>query len=647
VEISIVPVTNPGGRWICNHDNTPDDQYLDMLFAVTQGECQPITAQDIEVGGVRLADFDPSYYTLLDCPQSLHKGEMGNISREFNKLTGLLNAAGKVANESIAMFHEDVHTSPAVSGIELDDVGETLLFPISNSIPINTVEVDIAFPRGLFRVDDQGRFQPIVVDIEVHIYRWVSGDQTTRLFAENSSTGAYSEVAEIRAVRFQNDLFKDVSALRRSLRFPMSSYGRYAVKIKRITPVYENRGQIQHALMFTGLRGQAIMHEPNAQNTPKKAYGDTHLVALRLRANDVISGLGSNGIQIRVKRQLPDPFVAGSPIQFTSNPAVIAHDIMTNMTYGAKRSRTLYPDEFDYDLYEEMYNRWANANGFNGMFGQKVSIFDAMTMTLHPVLASPMPIGSLMSLRWEGPKQNYTQLFTEANIARGSFTMTYDYDPTGSPDGTRIAYRDNATWQQRHITIPPDALNPEDIDLVGCSDPVTAELFAGFMENERAYRRKFVRFETELEGSIVYPGDKIGVQHNMVDYSDGGEVVAYDPATRRLTLDQAVTFEPGQSYVVMLRTEEGDVIMDATANPPSPLKIAVTQIAPDIIELAVNPAMTIHDSLASSPTHYALGKVSKVVTEYIAETVTADDEVTYTIEGRVYNELVYQDVMPY
>ncbi|OYW18954.1 MAG: hypothetical protein B7Z52_04265, partial [Burkholderiales bacterium 12-64-5] len=62
-----------------------------------------------------------------------------------------------------------------------------------------------------------------------------------------------------------------------------------------------------------------------------------------------------------------------------------------------------------------------------------------------------------------------------------------------------------------------------------------------------------------MEGFIPAFGDLISIQHDMPNWGQGGELVAYNPATRVATLSEPVVFEPSGTHYMGLRDLDGSI----------------------------------------------------------------------------------------
>lgn len=587
--------------------NQDGDQYLCQLFCVGLGAHEAFTPARVKIGNIYLSDLAPSIYSLLDAPPALHGGQMGAISYAFPAVAGAPS------------FHENVITAIEVGTQELIDLNdETQFFPAGNQ-RINRIAVDILFPRGLYKINTStGNFQNIVVQIDVIVEAW---------------TGAAWLPFAIRPVQFRNQSIKTVSPWRRSLILDVGP-GTYRVKLKRQTPQANTDGSVADAVQWIGLRGYAVMQEEGG--TPKSAYGNSHLIALRLQASDAVSGAASTRVRARARRLLNVPAAINpvSPgVQFTRNPVAFCHDILCNQEYGGRRAI----DELDTATLSKLYTHWAAANGFNGAFNQPGTVFESLTTVLQVVAAAPLAIGGQISARYEGVKPYRMQLFTDANVVEDSLSISYSFDSVGGYDGVRVEFRNPDTWEPEFYLHPTKSAYPEDVNLFGCTDRLAAAQMAIFLYQWRRYQHKSIRFDVELEGNLSRPGERIAVQHQIINMTAGGLVARYTPGSLTLELDRPVDFFPGETHTVLLRNADGT---------PGESRV-VTFGGSRLLQLSAALTLPIRTAIDDNPTVFAFGTVAAVVRDYLMDSATHSGGNVFTIEGTVYDENAYQGAMPY
>ena len=294
------------------------------------------------------------------------------------------------------------------------------------------------------------------------------------------------------------------------------SAARYAIRAHR-SSAGATEATTQDRCTWFGLKTR-VVRKP----TSHVVYGDTTLAAVRLRASNGIASAATSRIRFRVTRKLA-PLGSGTP-ERTSNPADAFVDVMTSTTYGAARPLS----EVDLPALETVRAAWAAAaaanehNGFNAVFAQRSTVFEALNMTVQVVAASPLPIGQLMSVQVDTVKDSRVAMFTEANLS--NLVVGYEFDKVGTPEGVRVEYRDPDSFSPAFALVPEDAVDYDSVSLFGCTDADVAQQYAQLVDNRRRLLRKTITFDTELEGLILLPGDRFAVQHSMPRWGQVGIV---------------------------------------------------------------------------------------------------------------------------
>jgi len=428
-----------------------------------------------------------------------------------------------------------------------------------------------------------------------------------------------------KVIRVVNNKNKNVTMLRRSFSFDVPE-GVYEIRVTRITEERNDAGKVSDIFTWAGARGNIVY------DTNSKVYGDTHMLAMRIKANDVVSQQASKQIHVGAFRKL-ERFDNG--FGRTSNPADHMRDIITNQLYGGRRPA----DEVDTTLLHKLHKHWGGnltSTGFNGIFNGKSIMFDALKTVLQPVASLPLPIGASISVKYDGVKPIRTQVFNENNIQLDSFQISYNFDNADRFDGYQIEYRNGETWQREFEIYPPTSLHSRSIQLFGCTNKVLAQQMARYLWQRDTYNRKTLTFKTELDGLIPRSGDRIGVQHTLADWGVGGSVVNYNSSTRELTLDRDVIFTTGDHYV-MLRNENGS----------AGSIVKVTHVSDNVVILDKAIAQHIFNTVDPSPTLYFFGYGDTYIKDFIVNSISHEGDITATLHCTAYDERSFDSVMPY
>lgn len=437
------------------------------------------------------------------------------------------------------------------------------------------IDLDFVMPSGHYNVDkNTGKLHPANISFEVRVQQ---------IDDAGNDLGFYTE--------FNPNWTAKTNTPKRYTASYAVPPGRYKVTVERLTPPPPNSYQVT-TCSWAGLKFRLIP-------TADPVYGNTTLLAIKLRATGGVSLDAANNIRVRCTRKLP---VLGSgELVASRSPADAFVDALTNPIYGARRSL----NSIDLETLEELSVYWGEEGVFNGAFTTRVTIWEALSVLLQTVAATPAQIGALTTVVQDGKRAISTQMFTSANIKAGSFTISYTFDRPGDFEGYQVEYRDPDSFKQAYVVYPPDAVDFESVVLVGCTDQAIAMKHAVLLWNRRLYRRKQIQFSTEMEGALPRIGDKISVANDLVEWGQSAEVVRYDDISRTVTFDRAIDWSALSSPVVAFRNEIGA--------PLENIVISEGAIANQGV-LATTPPVTLfgYDS-GQQPTICALGETTTVV----------------------------------
>jgi len=364
--------------------------------------------------------------------------------------------------------------------------------------------LDFIFPGGLYSANETtGEFEGATVAIDVE-YQKID-DNGTPLAAATTLSLSYTEATN-NARRYTESI--DLT----------SDPGRYRVRCTRITANATNL-KVQDKVNWFGLKFK-LVRTPSTQIV----YGDTTVVALRIKATNGIASAATSRIRFRVQRQLP--ILGSGSLVVTSNPADAFVDVMT-AAYGARRPLS----EVDVPALTLCHDSWEDHNGFNAVIAQRSTVFEALKMVTQVVAAGPLPLGQLMSVEVDSVKESRVAMFTEANL--NNCVVGYEFDKVGAPAGVRVEYRDYQSFSAAFVVLPEAETDVDQISLFGCTDRDTAEQYAQLVLNRRELLRKTVSFDTEQEGLLILPGDRIAVQHQMPRWGQVAIVDEVQVAARR------------------------------------------------------------------------------------------------------------------
>lgn len=573
-------------RWF----DAANDMWLDSLMVIGQGE---FDIHEILLGDTNVNLLTPGVFSWIVVPASRHGMRQGNLGFFSN-------------------FYENIVTCPEVNGQEfVISPEEAGFFRLSKTgIRGRYITYDLEWPAGLFRENTWGgggitgteiRWSVVVMDLDTGVVQ--SHDRSESRFFGNDP------------VRMTYDL-------------DMGYSGSFAVKIVRLS------GQDQtHVDRFkwTGLKLYG-------EYSPGPIYGDVTLLAVRMKASAGI-GDGQQQIRVRCTRRLPYMGVGG--LTPTRNPVQALIDIYTNPVYGARRPIS----EVDFHKLEQLHDLWVGYN-FDAVYAGSTTIWQALGQSVQGMAAAPLPLGSFLSVAQDGIKPTRSMLYSEQNIARDTFQLQYDFDKVGAHDGIEIEYRETANFSPAYVRIPPYSVDPDKVVLFGCTDPTHAGQFAQLLWNRQQVQRKFAQWETELEGLIPYPGERIAVNHTLPRWGVSG-FVAEHPETFILTLDRELPWnETPKPWVMAFRTAEGGMSTIVGVEPAQGGNIYRVQL----YALPLRPdgaPLVFSFGERQENTHFVFGSASTMVRDFVLSEIRPRGGTRVELLGVVYNPAVFNGAMPF
>jgi hypothetical protein len=399
---------------------------------------------------------------------------------------------------------------------------------------------------------------------------------------------------------------------------------RYRVQVLQTSPPPPSGGA-QANFNWTALKMRL-------QNVPGPVYGQTTLLVVRVRATNGISAQASSRITADVTRRLPALGVGA--LRATRDPADAFVDIYTNPLYGAQRPLS----EVDTAELARLQAHWAGRAFFDGGFAQKSTIWEALGIVMQTAGAAPLPLGQLMSAAQDGVKALRTQLYSDANMDKGTLTIGYSFDKPGDYDGVRVEYRDPATWNPLYVQWPDAAVDPDAVQLFGCADAGQALGFARLLWQKRQGQRKSATFDTDLEGLLPRLGDRVAIAVQLPRWGVAGVVSSVDGLTLRLDAPVDWTAPEG-GYFAVLRNEWGA--------PSQPIAISPSGRTPFEIVLAAAPPFALYGTGGQEPTHYAVGTAIQQVADFTVANIAHKGGAAVTIEALSYDPNTYAGTLPW
>ncbi|HEV7284695.1 MAG TPA: host specificity factor TipJ family phage tail protein, partial [Kaistia sp.] len=472
--------------------NDGDTQYLLMQVALSEGEIEDVS--DIEINDQPLANFT----------------DVDVVWRN-----------GAASQDPIGWFAQTVvpvHRGAAIG---------TEWLTHRTTQAIDAVRFDVVFPQGLCVVDSQTGAK-------------TEKSVTFEMRAVNVGTGTVHDLGSHHLTgRQRNPLRRSISP---AVEFPQ---GVYDIQIRRTTA--ESTEELQP--------DQVQLTDVNEIVTDPVAYVHTAVVGIRIKLTDQLNGIP--GVTFRVKGvKVWDYDAAGNPTDhaWSANPALIALDLLTNGSHGAR----LALSRLDVQRFLELRDRCtAKGYEFNGVFDFSSNVWDAVRTVLRTGQAQLISSGMRYSLAIDMADEP-VMMFGMGNIVEGSFSTSW-LGMEERANEVELSYYDrDDNWRRNTVRVVDDAAylrgepqRPTSVTEFGITSHEIAWLSANRMLAHNRAIRQTVEWEAPVEAIACTLGDVVLVQHDMPRWGEAGRVAPGSAATR-LLLDKPVAMEAGKTYKALL-----------------------------------------------------------------------------------------------
>ena len=258
-------------------------------------------------------------------------------------------------------------------------------------------------------------------------------------------------------------------------------------------------------------------------------YPDYTTMLVIIRAGKVISDLASRKISVLAQRKLPiydAESQTWSEPTATRNPAWAIADI-----FRAKYGLQLPDEQLDLDNLMALAQVYDDRDDyFDGVFDSKITAHEALNRVARTGRATTIGHSGVYRMVRDAKSALPVAMFTPSNMTRGSFRINYRMAADDEHDGVRLEYLNSETnYLPDFISVNAEGgtpTNPRNIKFFGCTDRAMAVRESAYLARKSAYRRRTVRFTTELEGNIPSYGDLITISHDMPSWGQSGEIVS-------------------------------------------------------------------------------------------------------------------------
>jgi hypothetical protein len=452
----------------------------------------------------------------------------------------------------------NVTVSPWLGGFVANASGST----------VNALGLDFVMPRGIYYANDNGSLSNVTLS--------VAAERRT-VDDAGSPTGSWTVLGSASYTA------ATTTPQRHSERYTVAA-ARYEVRVRR-TDIEQTDTRYGHDVVWAGLR--AYLPE-------SRTFGDVTLIAMRMRASNNLSMQASRKVNVIATRKLP----IWDGATWSANTAT--RSIAWPIAYACKQMG-LTDAQIDLATLLVLDATWtARGDHFDARFDNFISFWEAVTKMAGAGRAKPYMQGGIMRIMRDQAATIPVALFSMRNIVKGSFSVDYLMPTADMADAIDVGYFDSGNWAPRRVRAKlsgSTAARPAKIELFGVTDRDHAFREGMYQAASNRYRRKIIKFQTEMEGFIPSFGDLIAIQHDMPAWGQGGEIVAWDADSLTATLSEPPEWGAGTHYIA-LRKRDGGV--------DGPHAVAAGATAHEVV-LASAPDATPYTGGAEERTHYTFG----------------------------------------
>lgn len=496
-----------------------NDQFQYALYCIGQGRYQ---IDAVQVGDTPIANYKEASYEIVP---------PGSIVTLFQTNIYTSNEAG---GQKLSGTNETDYVAPGY-------VGPFVVNPAGSTV--THIDIDLAYPKGIYLLASNGTLAALTVSTQAQ-YRQIDNAGSP------VGAGTWSNL-------FLNDnTLATVTPQRITIGTDVPA-ARYEVRVRR-TNTAGTTTNVGDEVQWDGMRGYLAGSNPN--------FGDVTVLAVRIQASNNLNNNSRQLVNVIATRKLPlrDSSSGAWTTYAASRSIVWAFVDIFRSSYGGRLADIF----FDWDALEALDSLFESRNEhFDWTFRDSITVWEAAAAVAQVGRAVPMLVGSLVSMRRNGPLTVPVTLFGPDNIVKGSFEHNMTLWEQDEFDCIDLEYTEvSRGYEQLEVraVLPGDTSDhPESVRLSGCQDRTHAYRYALFLLAMRRYVRETFTFETGMEGLIASYGDLIAVCHDVPNWGTSGYIVNAETASSgliTLLLSQQITYGESGPHSILLRGRQGQVL---------------------------------------------------------------------------------------
>lgn len=383
----------------------------------------------------------------------------------------------------------------------------------------DTFEVDVYFPSGLTRINDQGNRENRSATLEIQYRRGTSGAWTSDVFTYTART---------------------LDQIGYTRRYTAPGTGPLQVRMRRRT-LASTSTQVQDKVQWYGLR--SLLRSPTS-------YAGWTTMAVRVQGLGQIAQSSENRVSVYATRILPT---------ISSSTATPTRDISAAVLHILRSSG--YPESnIDMQALQDLHDLWAaRGETADGVFDE-----GTVQQALDQVLLAGMAEHTIENGLWRPVREgirtiaDHEQVFSAGNTT--SFSRTFSAARPDDSDGVEVEFQDedDGFAVKKVVCKLPDSLGVklERVKAEMVTDRTTAWRIGMRRAREQRYRRWQYTWETEMDArNCSYKGYQVLIPEIA---SMGYSYIIKAVVNGVIYLDQPL--EWGTGNVFALRDKDGRMV---------------------------------------------------------------------------------------
>lgn len=348
-----------------------------------------------------------------------------------------------------------------------------------------------------------------------------------------------------------------MKAITRTTPITFPTRGRWEIGLTRITVDWDEADQSRRQVQYSG-RSSWVALRSFRPEYPINFGKPLALAGAKIRGTGQLNGT-LDQLSARMRSICPDWDFASQQwvTRTTNNPAALFQYVLNGPAIS-------YPLADDEVAALEDWHDFCRINKltYNRVHDYEASVLDVLSDIAAAGRASPQDSGTA----W-GVVIDRALSVVSAHISpRNSWGFQGERPYTVFPDGFRVTFLDQTnSYRQAERIVPwPGFVGTpkvvEKLDLPGVTDPDMVWRETRRRQYELIHRRDTYTVNQDFEALTVARGDRVQLSHDVLERAQVA-ARALGVSGSRVTLDELVTFAPGQDFACRFRRSDGSSLL--------------------------------------------------------------------------------------